>query len=346
MRTLLVSLILLCLLGAPALAGGDSPVFGLMSPDGCTVAVLGPERSHSVDLYDRATGQKLASVQPPGSDFSDMAFSPDSRRLAVASYDERIDVFDSRTGEPVARLASGRKADGASLGGYLVSFVSPDEISSVGWTNGKASMDPEARVWSISEGKPVWSTVGVIDPSGQWAAEELVTEPRTRILPRRGASFMMAGEFSGFLSEGVILKREDEQMVLAPLPQGPVRVLGPEARVVAGPGGRLAFLSEHEVRLGGTTLRPAPDDQRGGVVSRAVFSPSGDEVLLITARGEAFLYRLRDSQPAWRIVVGDAGMMDSYGAQFTPDGKHLLVSSLWSVRLVRAEDGSDVRAFR
>ncbi len=80
----------------------------LFSPDGHTVALA----RLGVWLWDVGTGKLLRFIDiAPSGGLHSMAFSPNSKQLAVTTYDAMLLVLDSQSGQPVLTL-QGRLVDG------------------------------------------------------------------------------------------------------------------------------------------------------------------------------------------------------------------------------------------
>ena len=74
------------------------------SPDGTVFVTEGEEESGLVDVRDAETGESVITFPGDEVDINDVAFSPDSRRLAVVGDEGYLRVFDVRTGEELAKL--------------------------------------------------------------------------------------------------------------------------------------------------------------------------------------------------------------------------------------------------
>jgi WD40 repeat protein/tRNA A-37 threonylcarbamoyl transferase component Bud32 len=78
------------------------------APDSKHLAVAVPDRSpagdakHTIEIWDAGTGQQVRVFQDTHADrISDLAWSPDGKRLASASHDQTARVWDVATGKPL-----------------------------------------------------------------------------------------------------------------------------------------------------------------------------------------------------------------------------------------------------
>jgi WD40 repeat protein len=96
------------------------PAF-FVSPNG--LRKLGPAAQNTVALQDTRNGRTIASYPVSGPVY-DVAFSPDSRQLAVASFRDQVRVYDSITGSPdgipLVHQSGGNKALFSPDGSLLV----------------------------------------------------------------------------------------------------------------------------------------------------------------------------------------------------------------------------------
>jgi WD40 repeat protein len=124
--------------------------FDVTSPDGKLIAqtrdLTGasvPSRSKdyaysSVVVREMQTGRVIHTLTGHSSDVTSLAFSPDGRRLATASFDRTVKVWDMQTGQEVFTLI------GHTAGVAAVAF-SPDGNQIV-----SGGIDNSARVWNAT----------------------------------------------------------------------------------------------------------------------------------------------------------------------------------------------------
>jgi WD40 repeat protein len=105
------------------------------SPSGTTLLGTG-EREARVKLLNPHEGAEILSVSGLTHQVTFATFSPDSRRLAMATFDGRIQIWDAETGEEVLNLGH------ASLGTLHCLAFSPD-----GTKLASAGTDGVIRVW-------------------------------------------------------------------------------------------------------------------------------------------------------------------------------------------------------
>jgi WD40 repeat protein len=71
------------------------------SPDGRTLATLGPPIGRSIELRDAGSGRLLRSLPARVGSFTSLSFSQDARLLGTANTDEGLQVWDVTTGKPL-----------------------------------------------------------------------------------------------------------------------------------------------------------------------------------------------------------------------------------------------------
>jgi tetratricopeptide (TPR) repeat protein len=85
--------------GAPVLLGKLDQGVGVCRPDGTAVATS--DRGGLVQQWDTATGRRLEPAMPQSHGIMALAYSPDSRWLAVACHDQSVRLWDTVSGQPV-----------------------------------------------------------------------------------------------------------------------------------------------------------------------------------------------------------------------------------------------------
>jgi len=122
------------------------------SPDSSRIITVtrsgGSNRSNMIKVFDAATGCKLMTLQGHKESVYTVAFSPDGKRIASGSYDEKIKLWDTQTGKELLTL-SGHKGQVFSVafspnGKYLAS----------------GSGDQTIRVWDVTTGTKLMTLQG------------------------------------------------------------------------------------------------------------------------------------------------------------------------------------------
>ena len=144
---------------------GYNNLFGatrmVFSPDGKLLAT-GTYRSNTVKLWETATNRKLRDLSSSGQTTVTIApaiaFSRDSRLIAVSGSDNSITVWDVLSGRELQRLGgSGQGSIMGSLGVYFIGFASDNRLVTV---------SDAARVWDLSSGRELRSLeMGIQDTS-------------------------------------------------------------------------------------------------------------------------------------------------------------------------------------
>ena len=119
----------------------------VFSPDGKLLATA-TLRSNTVSLWETATNRKLRDLSTSGQ--SSMAFAPsiafsrDSRLIAVGAGDNSAIVWDVMSGRELQRLAGSQGTIAGSVGVYFIAFTPDNRLVTVSDT---------ARVWDVATGR-------------------------------------------------------------------------------------------------------------------------------------------------------------------------------------------------
>jgi WD40 repeat protein len=139
-----------------------------LSPDGRRIATS-VEFRPDVELWDAATGRRLATLRGHSDRVRGVAFSPDGRRIASASEDKTVKIWDAATYQEIRNLR------GHAAGVFGAAF-SPDggRIASISW-------DSTVKLWDMATGREVRTFRGIVQnpsdgfgnaiafhPDGRW----------------------------------------------------------------------------------------------------------------------------------------------------------------------------------
>jgi WD40 repeat protein len=111
--------------------------------------------SHSIKLWDAATGRELRTLTGHTANIRATTFSPDSRLLASSGYDALVKLWDTATGREIMTL------NGHSLNVNTLAF-SPDGKLLV-----SGSDDGSARLWDVKSGEAL-ATLVTLNGGADW----------------------------------------------------------------------------------------------------------------------------------------------------------------------------------
>jgi len=234
-----------------------------------------------------------------------VAFSPDGRRLATASYDNTARLWDVDSGQPLATLS------GHTNSVRAVAF-SPD-----GKRLATASSDNTARLWDVASGQPVATLSGHTG------------DVRAVAFSPDGKRLATASEDSTARLWGVATGQP-----IATLSGHTVSVVA----VAFSPDGKLLATASWDVtaRLWDVATGQHIANLRGhtSFLRTVAFSPDGKRLATASEDSTARLWDVATGQPI-AILSGHTDAV--YAVAFSPDGKRLATASedntarLWDV---------------
>jgi WD40 repeat protein len=338
-------------------AGMENSV--VFSPDGQRLASA--LEANSVKVWNAQTGQPLLTLKRGDGGGVRLAFSPDSKLLAIATANQtapgevkvEVKVCDAQTGEELHTL---KGPTGRFLGGAFRVVFSPDGKRLASSIMGRPSS--EVKVWDVQTGKELYTIAGegpVFSPDGKRLASSIMGRPSSEVKVWDAQTGQELHTFKGHTSRvrSVAFSPDGKHLASAAngLPYqvgGEVKVwdaqTGKELRTLQGDSWGLAFSPD------GKRLASASEDKtvkvwdaqsgqelhslegHSGSVLSVAFSPDGQRL----ASGS------RDTTiKIWDVLSGQEtltlkGHTGAVNAVFTPDGKRLISLSAGEVKIWNA----------
>jgi WD40 repeat protein/tetratricopeptide (TPR) repeat protein len=293
---------------AQLLAGDNAGAAAVLEDAGTTYR--GWEYGH---LWRRTAGTLLALPGHTGWVFS-VCYSPDGTRLATASADATVRVWDTRTGQQTLLLRG-------HAGGVLAVCFSPD-----GTRIATTAQDRTARVWDARSGTQVLLLRGHTDPvtsvSFSPDGARLATaaaDGTARVWDARSGTQVLLLRGHADVVTSVCFSPEGSRIATAS-GDGTARVWD------ADTGEPLALLRGH-----------------GGGVNAVCYSPDGARLATAAADGTARLWDARSGEQAL-VLRGDAGAVNA--VCFSPDGFHVAGAGDGTARVWDAATGAEVLVLR
>lgn len=262
-----------------------------------------------VRIWDAATGKELATFRGHTGPVMGVAFSPDSRYLATASFDRTARIWDAATGEERLVLA------GAGSWVYDVAFSSNGKLLA-------ASSGNLIQIWDTSNWKELQTLRGHSDSVH---AIEFTPDGQRLVSGSRESRIIVWA----IRAEGGDVIAQQELSILGPQDVRSLAISPDSRQVVAG--GYEGLVQVFDLTSGREIVA-----QRGHAtnVTSVVFSPDGQTIASSDYEGRVLLW---DSTTGGvlRFIRGHTGGV--FSLAFGADGRHLMTggvdgtAKLWDI---------------
>jgi WD40 repeat protein len=317
-----------------------------------------------ISVLDATTGTPIASVG--GDTFGQAAFSPDSRRLLLASSEGTWTIWDI---EPWKELfVLGGQQPPIVLSRWLKRVLFPPWAGTAAFSpDGQRvvvpSTDKAARIWDVASGKQLAAFKGhndeVISASffadGEWVLT-VSADKTARTWRAAAGATLLQGHTNKLLQVSISM---DGQRAVSVSSDKSVRIwdaisgreiasfrdpLDTPTRAAVSPDGqRLAIASSRAVRI----LELPSGKQKGGIATlraRCVaFSPDGQSVAIGGFDGEARIWNVATEN---QVAAFRNHAQAIHSITFSPDGRQVVTaSSDNTARVWAADTGKEIATF-
>jgi WD40 repeat protein/tRNA A-37 threonylcarbamoyl transferase component Bud32 len=326
-----------------------------LSQDGQRIASIGLDKT--IKVWDVSSGELIGNLGTLPGLVSNMAFSPDGRRVAAAAnysvWTGRVKVWDTQTGQEVFSI---RHPDSI----YTVAF-SPDSKRLAG-----ACLDRTVRVWDAQTGRVLQTLWGhtnrviavVFSPDGTLLASASDDQTARVWDAATGQELACQRGHKGAVTSVVF--SSDGQRLATTSGDGTLKfwraLADPRALVLAG---HTQFLSDVRVSPDGQSIASAGLDgtirlwdlrstrqllcipAHDPYVQSVAFSPDGQRLV---SGGDDRLVKVWDTMSGQQILCLSGHTAPVESVAFNPDGTHLASASLdKTVKLWDASTGKELR---
>jgi WD40 repeat protein/serine/threonine protein kinase len=304
------------------------------SPDGKQLVTASPDKA--VKVWDTENGKELRTLQGHTDRIGSMAYSdkvgsvaysPDGKRLASASADGTVRLWDALTGKPLFTIR-GHSAPIESV------VFSPD-----GNHLASASADTTLKVWDAQTGQePLTLKLGgsaVVSPDGKRGAS-------ATFVPGKGSEVKVWDFQTG--KELITLKGHTYGTAyLAFSPDG--KRLAATGKMVTGPEGLPGVVKVWDLETSAELLSL---EGRGGF--GVAYSPDGKRLASTGLWGKPGKpFEMTGKVKVWDAQTGKELLSFEGGGAcviFSPDGKRLAAASREEIKLWDAQTGQEIRSFK
>jgi WD40 repeat protein/serine/threonine protein kinase len=254
-----------------------------------------------------------------------VAFSPDGKRLAVASNDQTVKVWDAQTGQQLLTLNFRANSVAFSPDGKRLATGGPT------WDDTKKDHAGEVKVWDAQTGQELLSHKV---PSGYY--HNVVFSPDgKRLAIGSGGDSARGGAFPGIVKL-LDAQTGQELLSLKGLTDGVSRsvAFSPDGKRLASVGAEVVKVWDAQTGQELLSLKHTRTGPFGGVYSVA-FSPDGQRLVSSGAQG----VKVWDAQTGQELLSFPGGR----SVVFSPDGKRLADNS---IRVWDAQTGQQLISFK
>jgi WD40 repeat protein/class 3 adenylate cyclase len=327
----------------PAAAASDEPALSVVrySPDG-TVVAAGSKAMNHVTLWETASGGVIGgpiATNPPGSGAQSLAFSPDSKRIAVPGAPGTVGIWEVATGrqvgEPLA-IGSGNveAAIFADGGRTLIASDDSGSVSLIDVATGQPIRPPlsvgeePAGALDLSPDGRLLAAASFAGPVFVWDLEAGVPygPPLSAgTSPVNDVAFSPDGEalVSTHLASAVVWNMGAERVIGEPL-GGPADLT---TDVTFSRDGRWLVAGRFDGRTvvyDAATRQEALRIDGGSVVTAVALHPDGDLIAVATIEGHVqFFDRSTGAAVGSELELENATV---WQLSFSPDGRLLAVA--------------------